>query len=453
MLQLRQAGCFIPPLFAVKIFNFTSRFIQPSNPSVLFATIRKEFLLLLRDPGGLLLLLIMPAALIIVMALVQEAPYKDYQEMKFDILVMNKDKGDIGREIVEQIGLSKNFVVIDSVDDDLLNDQSFKENLRNGKYKMGIVIPEDATKTMVNMSNKVANQLAASMQMPSVLPVNNANKASDIQLVFDPIVKPSFRSSLTFALNEYISKVKMEVLLERLSKLNGGNTATPVDLSALQGLAVMEKSLDNGRELKQINSTQHNVPAWTIFGMFLIVVPISGNMIRERDEGSDVRIKLIPRATAPVNIGKIIFYILVCMFQFLVMTWVGVYLLPVFGLQAYTLGLHSWLLIPVAFSIAFAAVSYGYFVGSIFKTANQAMPVGAISVVLFSAMGGVWVPIEILPNLMRKIAVVSPLHWSLEGVDQVVIRNGNIGAVIPSVLIMLAIGGVLCALPILFSRK
>ena len=47
----------------------------------------------MRDPGGLLLLLIMPAALIIVMALVQDAPYRDYQEMKFEILVANKDKG------------------------------------------------------------------------------------------------------------------------------------------------------------------------------------------------------------------------------------------------------------------------------------------------------------------------------------------------------------------------
>lgn len=419
----------------------------------MFATIRKEFLLLLRDPGGLLLLLIMPAALIIVMALVQEAPYKDYQEMKFDILVINKDKGDVGRKIVEQIGMSKNFVVIDSADNNTLTDKSFKENLRNGKYKMGIIIPGDATRTMVNMSNKVANQLVASMQMPAAFPVNDVAKATDIELVFDPVVKPSFRSSLTFALNEYISKVKMEVLLERLSKLNGGSNASPIDLSTLQGLSVMERSLDNGQQLKQINSTQHNVPAWTIFGMFLIVVPISGNMIRERDEGSAVRIKLIPNANMPVSIGKIVFYMLVCIFQFLVMTLVGVYLLPLFGLQAYTLGLYPWLLIPVAISISFAAVSYGYFVGSIFKTANQAMPVGAISVVLFSAMGGVWVPIEILPNLMRKIAVVSPLHWSLEGVDQVVIRNGNIGAVMPSVLIMLAIGSVFCALPMLFARK
>jgi ABC-2 type transport system permease protein len=386
------------------------------------------------------------------MALVQEAPYKDYQEMKFDILVINKDKGDVGRKIVEQIGMSKNFVVIDSADNNILDDKSFKENLRNGKYKMGIVIPEDATKTMVNMSNKVANQLAASMQMPAALPVNNDAKAANIELVFDPVVKPSFRSSLTFALNEYISKVKMEVLLERLSRLNGGNTA-PIDLSTLQGLAVMEKSLDNGQELKHVNSTQHNVPAWTIFGMFLIVVPISGNMIRERDEGSDVRIRLIPNANARVSIGKILFYILVCVFQFFVMTWVGVYLLPLFGLQSFGLGLHPWLLVPVALSISFVAVSYGYFVGSVFKTANQAMPVGAISVVLLSAIGGVWVPIEILPALMRKVAVVSPLHWGLEGVNQVVIRNGNIGGLIPSLLIMLAIGGVLCALPILFSKK
>lgn len=419
----------------------------------MFATIRKELLLLMRDPGGLLLLLIMPAALIIVMALVQEAPYKDYQEMKFDILVINKDKGDIGSKIIAQLRASKNFVVKDSLDNVLLTQAGFKENLRNGKYKMGIIIPENATNMMVNMSNNLANQLASSMNMPAALPVNSAMKNTDIELIFDPVVKPSFRASLTFALNEYISKVKMEAILGRLSKLNGGRDSAGINLASIQGLSVTERSLDNGRQLKHTNSTQHNVPAWTIFGMFLIVVPISGNMIRERDEGSDVRIKLIPNANTSVSIGKIVFYILVCMFQFFIMTLVGIYILPFFEIPAFTLGLHSWLLIPVAAGISFAAVSYGYFVGSVFKTANQAMPVGAISVVLFSAMGGVWVPIEILPDIMRRIAMVSPLHWSLEGVDQVVIRNGNIGAILPSFLIMLLIGTVLCALPMFVARK
>lgn len=419
----------------------------------MFATIKKELLLLLRDPGGLLLLLIMPAALIIVMAFVQDAPYRDYQEMKFEILVLNKDKGSVGKKIVEQLNESKNFIVVDQMAEKPLDEQGLKENLKAGKYKMGIIIPENATAIMVNMTNKFANQLASSMNIPSSLPVNANQLSSNIELIFDPVVKPSFRNALSFALNEYISKVKMEVIIQRLSSLNGGESGK-VDLSNLNGLTVTERSLDNGIKVNErMNSVQHNVPAWALFGMFLIVVPISGNMIRERDEGSDVRIKLIPDATRRVGIGKIVFYILVCMFQFFVMMLVGIFLLPLLGLPRLTLGEHPWLLLPIALAISFAAVNYGYFIGSVFKTANQAMPFGAISVVLFSAMGGVWVPIEILPDMMRKIAIVSPLHWGLEGIDQVILRGGDVVSILPSFFIMVAIGTLLSILPVFFGRK
>ena len=40
-----------------------------------------------RDIAGMLLLLLMPAFLIIIMAWVQDAPFKDYQEQRFDLLL------------------------------------------------------------------------------------------------------------------------------------------------------------------------------------------------------------------------------------------------------------------------------------------------------------------------------------------------------------------------------
>jgi ABC-2 type transport system permease protein len=219
-------------------------------------------------------------------------------------------------------------------------------------------------------------------------------------------------------------------------------------------LAVNERSLDKGAQISpSMNSVQHNVPAWAIFGMFLIVVPISGNMIRERDEGSAVRIQLIPTATRRVGFGKIVFYIMVCMLQFFVMMLVGIFLLPFFGLPRLNLGVHPLVLIPVAFSIAFAAVNYGYFIGSVFKTANQAMPFGAISVVLFSAMGGVWVPVEILPDAMRKVAMISPLHWSLEGVNEVILRGKDILGIVKPFGILIGSGILLSILPVFLGKK
>jgi ABC-2 type transport system permease protein len=428
----------------------------PLIDNTVFATLRKELLLLLRDPGGLLLLLIMPAALIIVMALVQDAPYRDYQEMKFEILVTNQDKGSVGGKIIEGLKKNKSFIVVDQVDGKPIDETSLRTRLKDGDYQMGIVIPEDATASLVNTSNKLANDMADAMGMTASLPVSMDSSNVSIHLLFDPVVKPSFRSSLNFALNQYITQVTTEILLQRMSKLNGSEKEAHIDMSSMNVLAVNEQSLDNsGSQISpSTNSTQHNVPAWAIFGMFLIVVPISGNMIRERDEGSALRILLIPSANKKVGLGKIVFYILVCMLQFFVMMLVGIYILPLFGLPRLALGTHALTQLPViAFAIAFAAVNYGYFIGSVFKTANQAMPFGAISVVLFSAIGGVWVPIEVLPETMKKVALLSPLHWSLEGVNEVILRDSGWRGMLKSFMVLLGSGSLLSILPVFLGKK
>lgn len=81
----------------------------------LFATITKEITLLLRDKAGLLLLFLMPLLLIIIMALLQDAPFKDYQELRFEILMVDNDKGELAQKIREDIGKSKQYKLIEKV--------------------------------------------------------------------------------------------------------------------------------------------------------------------------------------------------------------------------------------------------------------------------------------------------------------------------------------------------
>jgi ABC-2 type transport system permease protein len=187
--------------------------------------------------------------------------------------------------------------------------------------------------------------------------------------------------------------------------------------------------------------------------MFLIVIPMSGNMIRERDEGSALRLQLIPGVAGTVAVGKVLFYILICLVQFVAMMAVGIYLLPVLNLPRLYLGTHPWVLIPMAAAIAFSATSYGFFIGNIFKTANQAMPFGAISVVLLSAIGGVWVPVQILPPMMQQVAQLSPQYWSLEGLNQVMLRGASLEGILQSFAIVSAIGVVLILLGVKFRRR
>ncbi|XZF15257.1 ABC transporter permease [Chitinophagaceae bacterium MMS25-I14] len=413
-----------------------------------YATIWKEWLLLRRDIAGLGLLLLMPAVLIVVMAMVQDAPFRDYQEIRFDLLMADNDGGSLAKEIKNGLRQSKNFNVIDSIGGREVSEQQLKSLLGRGDYKVGIVIPKGATSEIANSANLIANNISEKLGL-GTLPARSSRDSMYVRMYFDPVTKPTFRMSISFALDKYVTYSCSNVLVQRLSRLSktAGDTsaAQAGDFKKVfQGIGIKEEKLGGqGFNNVVINSVQHNVPAWAIFGMFFIVVTISGQMIREREEGSAVRIMLIPGSLKPVAWGKIFFYIIICTVQFLLMLGIGLWILPLLGLPKLYLGMHPWVILPVTVCIAFAATSYGYFVGTVFKTTNQALPFGAISVVILSALGGIWVPVDILPPMMQRMAMFSPLHWGLDAVNQLLLRNLGITSVLKHMAALVLFGLVL----------
>ena len=62
----------------------------------ILAHVRKELLLLARDRGGLALLYLMPVALVMIMAVVQDAPFRDFSEKQVHVVFKDLDgKGDV----------------------------------------------------------------------------------------------------------------------------------------------------------------------------------------------------------------------------------------------------------------------------------------------------------------------------------------------------------------------
>ncbi len=399
-----------------------------------------------RDVSGLMLLFIMPAILIIVMALVQDAPFKDYQELQFELLLADNDNGTLANEIKNGLKQSKNFHVIDSLNGQPVSETALKDALQNGDYRIGIVIPKGATAEVVNAANLVANNIAGKMGM-SIIPTREIRDTTYVRVYFDPVSKPTFRTSISFALDKYVTYSCSNILVQRLSKMGKmeGDTTQAADFKRIfQGIGIREEQLGKANKKEHvINSVQHNVPAWAIFGMFFIVIPIAGHMIRERDERSTMRIELIPRAYRFVAMGKIIFYTLICTLQFICMFCIGIWLMPVLGLPALSLGTHPFSILLAGICIAYTATAYGYFVGAMFKTSNQAMPFGAISVVILSAIGGVWVPADILSPMMQQLSFISPLRWGLDAINTIMLRNGSITDVLLHMTVLLALGTLL----------
>jgi ABC-2 type transport system permease protein len=186
------------------------------------------------------------------------------------------------------------------------------------------------------------------------------------------------------------------------------------------------------------NSVQHNVPAWTLFAMFFICIPLAGNIIREREDGSAFRLLTMPGSYMIVILGKMLTYVIVNLIQFALMLGVGVFLLPLLGLPQLNIGNSLPLLFLVAFASGLAATGFGLLVGTMATTHDQSSLFGSVFIIILAAIGGIWVPTFVMPDMMRQFSVISPLNWGLEAFYGIFVRSSGISEIYPYVLLLIA---------------
>jgi ABC-2 type transport system permease protein len=391
----------------------------------LFSTIRKELLLLLRDKGGLAVMFLMPMALIIIMALIQDAPFKDYQELKIPLLLVNNDTGSLGKNIEQGLKESK-IVAITKLE---ISEKAAKQKIKTGEYQIGIIIPSDATKALnENIDGFVSRKLAVTGLTDTSNTNDSIAKNIDVQILFAPDTKKSFKATILSSLKQSSSKLETQTLLDIFSKRLASTEEQQQKLKEFIRFKEVH-TVDIPTEALLLNSVQHNVPAWTIFGMFFIVISMAGSIIKERDDGSYLRIRTMPGSFVTVLIGKISAYLFICMIQCILMLLVGMFLLPHLGLPELKIGSSSSGILLVAICTGLAATGYGVMVGTIFKTHQQSSTFGAVSVVILAALGGIWVPVYIMPQGIQQLSEFSPLYWSLSAFHKLFLTDGTLETV------------------------
>ena len=83
------------------------------------------------------------------------------------------------------------------------------------------------------------------------------------------------------------------------------------------------------------------------------------------------------------------------------MLLIGVYLFPSLGLPVLDISGRIGLLFVVTIFAGLAAIGLGLLLGTVARTQEQSAPFGATFVVILAAMGGVWVPVFVMPKIMQ----------------------------------------------------
>ena len=405
----------------------------------------KEILLLKRDIGGIVIIFLMPLLLIITITLIQDSTFKNLEGSKIPIIFIDNDHSEISKRIESELKASKSFQLLTDY-----NEISAKEAVFSGDYQMAIVIPQNLTKDInSNIDSKVQAIVSSfGIEADSTATKVVVSKAKDIHLYFDPATNAGFKNSVMNAIN----KMVFEIENKKIYKAFQDQLGTTEDLDNKSLITFKEIVPKSALEAKP-NSVQHNVPAWALFAIFFIVVPLSINLVKEKSQGTSVRVRVSPTPYYIHILGKTFTYLIICIIQFLLMVAVGVYLFPYMDLPQFDVTGKMFNLIIVTLFAGLAAIGFGVLLGTIADTQEQSAPFGATSVVVLAAVGGIWVPVFLMPEFMQKIAAFSPMNWGLNAYYDIILRNSGIGEIAKELVFLFLFYVAMVAIALFYERK
>jgi ABC-2 type transport system permease protein len=421
----------------------------------IWMSVVKEFLLLKRDLGGLIILFIMPLVLVITVTLIQDSTFKTVSDTKIQILLVDNDKGSVSKTVFDNLEKSQLFSVVTQIDNKPITEEIAREAVYKGKFQLAIVIPEKLsvdlqTKIDQNVENIVSKMgltetdTTVQTEKPKVI------KEKEVKLYFDPAVQMSFKNAVMSSIDKMISQIETKSIYTTFQNQLGEGNAEFEQKSFITFKEIIPKI--NNKEVRP-NSVQHNVPAWTLFAIFFIVIPLSINIVKEKSQGTFVRLLTNPVSNIVVIIGKTITYSAICMIQFYMMVAVAIFLFPHIGLPPLNVEGHLFLMSVVALFSGFAAIGFGILLGTIASTQEQSAPFGATSVIILAAIGGIWVPVFAMPGIMQLIAKSSPMNWGLEAFYDVLLRNVSFLEIIPKISLLFLFFIITTSIALFYDKK
>ncbi|MEO6546579.1 MAG: ABC transporter permease [Ferruginibacter sp.] len=403
------------------------------------AAIIKDLLILTRDKVGLLCMFAMPIVLAIVITALQNSTFELVNDNKVPLLLCNRDTGDASRQLVkaiEKVGIfTLKQVVADKTEEAISNQMHDKDAL------IAIIIPRDFSAELAlrakNVSHKALNEFG--METDSIH--SSANELKSITLLYHPVLQESFRQSVKGALRSALQLVETRQVLQSLYfSLNEKPLPESVENDILNNQVKINEipiSRDGSRKIP--DATQHNIPAWTIFAMFFVVISLGSNVVKEKLSGSFTRLKTLPTNYLLSLLSKQITYLAVTLLQAAVIFAIGIWLFPLIGLPGLKLPADLFGLLLVAVICGWCAVSFAICIGVFAQTQEQANGIGAVSIVLLAAIGGLLVPSFAMPASFRNIIKISPLHWCLEAFYGLFLEGGKLKDILINILPLFAI--------------
>jgi ABC-2 type transport system permease protein len=377
----------------------------------LLAVIQKELRAMSRDLHGLLVLFVMPAVFILIMSMALRDTFAPRVSEKVRWQVWDADQTADSAKLVTQLPPPEASVVVRSPAD-------VERALARGGIQLGLLIDQGYSASLADLEGARAV----------------------VTVLAEPGMPPALLAAFRAEVERAVTMQRAAKLLEpvRAMAQEDHRPWPTLEQMAGSGLVAMKFHRGAGAELTAV---QQSVPAWLVFAMFFVVIPLSTIFIQEKQQGTLPRLRSLQVPTATLLAGKVIPFYLVNLGQTALMLLVGRFVVPLLGGDTLWLDVDWLALWAVATAVSLAAIGFALAIAAVARTTEQATTVGGVANIIFGALGGVMVPKLVMPLAMQKATWLSPMAWGLNGFIDVFVRGAHLGGILGPLALLLGIAG------------
>jgi ABC-2 type transport system permease protein len=175
----------------------------------------------------------------------------------------------------------------------------------------------------------------------------------------------------------------------------------------------------------------------------IMTVLIGGtqSLTAEKLHGTLARLATTPMSRDEIILGKLLHLGLVGFVQAMVLMAAGqmIGVVGLFGIE-FTWGPNWWVVAIFTIFFSFVVAGLTLLIGGLFRTTQQAESLGWLFGMVFSALGGCWWPLEIMPRTAQIIGWFTPTYWSMKALHGVVTFGRGFEVILGPVVIVTCFG-------------
>jgi ABC-2 type transport system permease protein len=413
------------------------------------ALVRKDLKLFFNDRKAVIVGLLVPIVLASFFGYMFGGQSGKAETSKVLVLIIDQDGSDISRGLITQLASDKNLDVKPSTLD------AASEAVRKGKATVAIVIPKDFGKD-------AGHALFTS--------ANTGARKPELGVLYDPshnvelgMVKGILSGAVMQAVSKemFTGRAGREMVNESLAQVEGNPRIPAEERKALRDLlgGVNELNLQRDREdasgrgelsgggltmpyetrdqaITSGQDVEYNGYAHAFSGMGVQFILFMGldvgiALLMLRQSGLWQRLRAAPLSRTMLLGSRTVSASLIA----------GFILLVLFGFARVVFGVHirgsfaGFVGVCVAFSLMTAA--FGLMVAALGETVEATRGYSIMATLIMVMLGGAWVPTFVFPAWLRKLTVVVPTRWAVDGLDGMTWRGLGFSSALAPIAVLL----------------